>query len=79
MIYACLFFQFVAWTTTRLKSFMVTEKTRSLFVVYRFYVACNTVNFTLKMFAKLFTISIHLEELRSSLNLKLTVKVKRLH
>ena len=32
--------------------FMVTEKTRSLFVVYRFYLAYNTsVNFILKMFA----------------------------
>ena len=31
---------------------MVTEKTRSLFVVYRFYLAYNTVNFILKMFAK---------------------------
>ena len=32
--------------------FMVTEKTRSLFVVYRFYLAFNTsVNFILKMFA----------------------------
>ena len=30
---------------------MVTEKTRSLFVVYRFYLAYNTVNFILKMFA----------------------------
>jgi len=47
----------------------MTEKTRSLFVIYRVYLACNTVNFTLKMFAKLFTISIHLEELGRSLNL----------
>ena len=32
--------------------FMVTEKTRSLFVVYRFYLAYNTsVNFILKFFA----------------------------
>ena len=31
--------------------FMITEKTRSLFVVYRVYLACNTVNFILKMFA----------------------------
>ena len=32
--------------------FMVTDKTRSLFVVYRFYLAYNTsVNFILKMFA----------------------------
>ena len=54
----------------------MTKKTRSLFVVYRFYLAYNTVNFILKMF----TISIiQLEEPRSSLNLKLTVKVKRLH
>ena len=32
--------------------FMVTEKTRSLFVVYRFYLAYNTsVNTSVKMFA----------------------------
>ena len=61
--------------------FMVTEKTRSLFVVYRFYLAyINTsVNFIQKMFANSRFQSIQLEELRSSLNLKLLVKVKRLH
>ena len=56
---------------------MVTEKTHSLFVVYRFYLAYNTVKFILKI--HFFTISIQLEELRSSLNLKLHVKVKCLH
>ena len=47
----------------------MTEKTRNLFVVYRFYLACNTVNVILKMFANsLF-----------QFNVNLTVKVKRLH
>ena len=78
MIYAYFFFNLLTGLLDE-SLFMVTEKTRSLFVVYRFYLACNTVNFILKMFARLFTISIHLEELRSSLNLKLTVIVKRLH
>jgi len=51
--------------------FMVTEKTRSLFVVYRFYLAyINTVNFILKMFANSRFQFDQLEELRSSLNLK---------
>ena len=49
----CLFFFFNFLPGLLVESlFMVTEKTRSLFVVYRFYLAYNTsVNFILKMFA----------------------------
>ena len=49
----CLFFFFNLLPGLLNESlFMVTEKTRSLFVVYRFYLAYNTsVNFILKMFA----------------------------
>ena len=54
----------------------------SIFVVCRFYLACNTSNFIMKVFAcdvnSRFQI-IQLVELRSSLALKLYVKVKRLH
>ena len=54
---------------------MVTEKILKSIVVYRFYLAYNTVNFIMKVFPN----SRQLEELRSSLDLKLHVKVKSLH
>ena len=51
MIYAFFFFNLLPGLLDE-SLFMVTEKTRSLFVVYRFYLAYNTsVNFILKMFA----------------------------
>ena len=52
LIYACFFFFNLLLGLLDESLFMVIEKTRSLFVVYRFYLAYNTsVNFILKLFA----------------------------
>ena len=52
MIYAYFFFFNLLPGLLDESLFMVTEKTRSLFVVYRFYLAYNTsVNTSVKMFA----------------------------